>query len=82
MWTDLGLLFFLFSVLYMYFFVLIILALPFGLYCTTHTTQTSMPPAGFEPAIPVSDRPSTGIGEIIYIYPWAWGSVVVKALRY
>ena len=28
-------------------------------YCTTHTTQTSMPPAGFEPAIPASDRPQT-----------------------
>ena len=28
-------------------------------YCTTHTTQTAMPPAGFEPAIPASDRPQT-----------------------
>jgi hypothetical protein len=28
-------------------------------YCTTHTTQTSMPPAGFESAIPASDRPQT-----------------------
>ena len=26
-------------------------------YCTTHTTQTFMPPAGFEPAIPASDWP-------------------------
>ena len=33
--------------------------LPYVLYCTTHTTQTSMSPAGFEPAIPVSDRPQT-----------------------
>ena len=32
------------------------------LYLTTHNThnrQTSMPPAGFEPAIPASDRPQT-----------------------
>ena len=28
-------------------------------YCTTHTTQTPMPPAGFEPATPASDRPQT-----------------------
>ena len=28
-------------------------------YCTTHTKQTSMPPAGFKPAIPASDRPQT-----------------------
>jgi hypothetical protein len=25
-------------------------------YCATHTTQTSMPPAGFEPATPASNR--------------------------
>jgi hypothetical protein len=31
-----------FSLLYLYFFILIVLALPFVLYCTTHTTQTSM----------------------------------------
>ena len=39
-------------------------------YCATHTTQTSMPPAGFEPATPLSgrsqtlvlDRSATGIG--------------------
>jgi hypothetical protein len=29
------------------------------LYLTTHTRQTSMLPAGFEPAIPVSERPQT-----------------------
>jgi hypothetical protein len=32
------------------------------LYLTTHNThnrQTSMPPAGFEPAIPVGERPQT-----------------------
>ena len=29
----------------------------FCLYCTTNTTQTYMPPAEFEPAIPASDRP-------------------------
>jgi hypothetical protein len=32
------------------------------LYLTTHNThnrQTSMPPAGFEPTIPVSERPQT-----------------------
>jgi hypothetical protein len=28
-------------------------------YSTTHTTQTSMPAAGFEPAILASDRPQT-----------------------
>ena len=41
-------------------------------HCTTHTTQTSMPPAEFEPAIPTgerlqthaSDRSATGIGGI------------------
>jgi hypothetical protein len=27
--------------------------------CTTHTTQTSMPPARFKPAISASDRPQT-----------------------
>ena len=26
---------------------------------TTHTTQTFMPPAGYEPAVPASDRPQT-----------------------
>jgi uncharacterized iron-regulated membrane protein len=48
-----------FLLLFLYFFVLIVLALPFVLYCTTHTTQTSMPPAGFEPTISASDRPQT-----------------------
>ena len=28
-------------------------------FCPYCTTQTSMPPAGFEPAIPASDRPQT-----------------------
>ena len=40
-------------------------------YCTTHTTQTSMTPAGFKPAIPARDRlqtlaldrSATGIGK-------------------
>jgi hypothetical protein len=41
------------------YFVLVVLASPFVLYCTTHTTQTSMPPAGFETATPVSDQPQT-----------------------
>ena len=43
-----------------------------GFSCTTHPTQTSMPPAGFEPAIPAGERPqtyaldrtATGIGRI------------------
>ena len=26
-------------------------------YCTSHTTQASMPPAGFEPATPASEQP-------------------------
>jgi hypothetical protein len=67
---------FLFCLLYLYFFVLIILALPFVLYCKIHITQTSMPPAGFEPATPVSDRwqtlainrSATGIGILINSY--------------
>jgi hypothetical protein len=48
-----GDLFFLFA-LYPYFCVLNVLSFPFCLYCTI---QTSMPPTGFEPTIPVSDRP-------------------------
>ena len=59
-------------VLYTHFFVLTVLAFVSCAYSTTHTTQTSTPPAGFEPAIPVSDRPqilaldrsATGIGGI------------------
>ena len=42
------------SVLYLYFFVLIVLAVPF-----VHTTQTSIPQAGFEPATLASYRPLT-----------------------
>jgi hypothetical protein len=45
--------------IYLYFFVMIGLALPFVLYCTTHTIQTFMPLVGFEPETPVSDRPQT-----------------------
>jgi hypothetical protein len=44
---------------YPYFCVLIILAFAFCPYCTTHTTQASMPPARFEPAIPANERPWT-----------------------
>ena len=44
---------------YPYFFVLIFLAFAFCPYCATQTTQTSMPPAGLEPAIPASKRPQT-----------------------
>ena len=40
-------------------FVVIVLILPLVLYCTTHTTQTSMSPAGFELAIPARYRPQT-----------------------
>ena len=55
---------------YLYFFVLTVLALHFVRYCTTHITQTSTLPAGFEPAIPSSDQvqslaldlSATGIG--------------------
>jgi hypothetical protein len=43
-------------VLYLYFFVFIVLCLPFVLYCTT---QTCMPPAGFELTIPPSERTQT-----------------------
>jgi hypothetical protein len=54
------------------------------LYLTTHNTykrQTSMPPAGFEPAIPASeqpqtlalDRPTTGIGKYIHIFIFELG---------
>jgi hypothetical protein len=49
---------------------------PFCPYCATHTTQTSMPPAGFKPPIPAGDRPqtlaldrsATGIGREINLY--------------
>ena len=65
--SQTGNFFFLLSVLHLYFFVL---AWPFVLYCTTLTTQTSMPAAGFEPSIPAGeqlqthalDRSATGIG--------------------
>jgi hypothetical protein len=40
-------------------FVLIVLHFAFFPYCTTHTTQTSMFPLGFEPAIPAGERPQT-----------------------
>jgi hypothetical protein len=40
------------------FFVMIVLHFAFCLYLW-HTTQTFMPSAGFEPAIPASDRPHT-----------------------
>ena len=42
--------FFWFSVLHLYFFIVLIVQ---------HAAQTFMPPAGFEPAIPGSDRPQT-----------------------
>jgi hypothetical protein len=42
-----------------YFFVLIVLALPFVLYCTAYTTQISIHPAGFKPTIPARERPQT-----------------------
>ena len=50
-------------VLFLYFirnysFLLIVLAVP-SVLTVQHTTQTSMPPTGFEPAIPASDRPQT-----------------------
>jgi hypothetical protein len=56
-------------VLYPYFFVLIILAFVF-FFLTVQNPQTSMPPAGYEPAIPAGERPQilaldrsvTGIG--------------------
>jgi hypothetical protein len=44
-----------FPVRYLYFFVLIVLALPFVL-TVKHTTQTSMPPARLEPAIPAIEQ--------------------------
>jgi hypothetical protein len=43
--------------IYSYFCVLIILSFAFFYYSTTHTTKTFMSPAGFEPAIPASERP-------------------------
>jgi hypothetical protein len=55
-----GLFFCSFSVLYLYCFVLIVLALPFML-IVQHTTQTSIPPVGFELAIPENDRPQTAL---------------------
>jgi hypothetical protein len=51
--------FVLFSVLHLYyFFVLIVLAVTFVL-TVHHTTQTSLPPVGFESATPARDRPET-----------------------
>jgi hypothetical protein len=47
------------SALYLYFFILIVLAFAVCPYCTTHTTQTSKSQVGFEPATPGSDRPQT-----------------------
>ena len=49
--------FFLFSVLHLYYFFCPDCA--FCSYCATHPTQTSMPPAGFEPVTPASDRPQS-----------------------
>jgi hypothetical protein len=51
----------LFGSLYFYpsLFVPIVLAFAFCRYCKTHTTQTSMPPAGIKPPIPASDRSQT-----------------------
>jgi hypothetical protein len=49
----------LYFLLYLYFFVMIVLALPFVLYCTIHAPQTSMPLGRFELAIPASDRSQT-----------------------
>jgi hypothetical protein len=46
-----------------YFLVLIVLAYAFSPYCITHTTQTSTPPAEFEPATLASDRPQTHVLE-------------------
>jgi len=54
------------------------------LYLTTHNTrnrQTSMPPVGFEPQIPASerlqiyawDRAATGIGQFVFIIPTTMG---------
>jgi hypothetical protein len=48
------------------FFVVIVLHFAFYLYLQ-QTTQTSMPPAGFEFAIPATDRSATGIGGIRFL---------------
>jgi hypothetical protein len=42
-----------------YLLVLIFVALAFCPYSTTHTTQTSMPSAGFEPVISAGERTQT-----------------------
>ena len=47
---------FLFCVLYLYFFVLIVVTLLLSLLYNTHNTNIHAP-AGFEPAIPASERP-------------------------
>jgi hypothetical protein len=55
-----GGIFFFLSVLYLYWFVLFVLSLPFILTVKhTHKRQTSMPPVGFEPAIPAGERLQT-----------------------
>ena len=58
------------------FFVLIVQVFAFCPYCTSHTTQTSMSPAGFDPAIVASerlqtlalDRSATGIGAYLSLW--------------
>ena len=47
------------SVLNPCFFLLIVLDFVFRPYCAAHTTQNIHAAAGFEPAIPESDRPQT-----------------------
>ena len=54
-----GGIFLLYFLLYLYFFVMIVLALPFVLYCTIHTPQISLPLGRFELAIPANDRSQT-----------------------
>jgi hypothetical protein len=55
-------------------------------YRATHTTRTSMPLAGFESAIPASDRPqtlaldrsATGIGTLLYLAKVKPAATVIK----
>ena len=51
--------FFFFGSLYFHLYYYFVLIVPFHPYCATHTTQTSMPPAEFEPAIPTGERLQT-----------------------
>ena len=62
-WTGPGFFFLRFPLIHLVLlnpsFLLHVTYVPYYCPYTTNTTQTSMPPAGFEPTIPASERPQT-----------------------